>query len=102
MVIVLGKITLQTATEADRVLTALIARAQKSRADAGNLEYSFSRNLEDPKEILLTEVWESEGLLMAHLQIPDPDFNNVLATAKIENAVVKAYDGSNERLLMKR
>ncbi len=102
MVIVLGTIALQTVDEADRVLTALISRAKKSRADAGNLEYSFSRNLEDPKEIILTEVWENEGLLMAHLQIPDPDFNNVLATAKIEKAVVKAYDGSNERLLMKR
>jgi quinol monooxygenase YgiN len=102
MVIVLGKITLQTADEAERVLSALIARAKKSRADAGNLEYSFSRSLEDSKEVLLTEVWESEDLLMAHLQIPDPDFNSVLATAKIEKAIVKAYDGANERVLMAR
>ena len=77
-------------------------RAKKSRADEGNIEYSFSRSLEDSKEILLTEVWESEALLMAHLQIPDPDFNTVLATAKIEKAVVKAYDGLNERVLMTR
>ena len=102
MVIVLGKITLQTADEAERVQSALIARAKKSRADAGNLEYSFSRSIEDPQEVLLTEVWESEALLMAHLQIPDPDFNSVLATAKIEKATVKAYDGANERVLMAR
>lgn len=102
MVIVLGKITLQSADEATRVLSALIDRAKKSRADEGNIEYSFSRSLEDTKEILLTEVWESEALLMAHLQIPDPDFNNVLATARIERAVVKAYDALNERVLMTR
>lgn len=71
MVIVLGKITLQSADETDRVLGALIVRAQKSRADKGNIEYSFSRSLEDAKEILL-------------------------------KAVVKAYDGLNERVLMTR
>lgn len=102
MIIVLGKIVLDSPAEADRLLAALAARAHRSRADAGNLEYVFSRSLESASEIRLTEIWESEALLMAHLQVPDPDFNALLATARIRSALVKAYDGTNERTLMTR
>ena len=50
----------------------------------------------------LTEVWETDELLKAHLAIPDPAFSDMLATAKIERARVVAYDSSNERVLMSR
>lgn len=93
---------MESDAELERVLAALVVRAQKSRADAGNLEYVFSRCLENTNDIRLTEVWESESHLMSHLQIPDPEFDQVLATAKITSAIVKAYDGTNERVLITR
>lgn len=102
MVIVLGTITLESPVEADRLLEILIDRAKRSRADDGNLEYTFSRSLETGNEIHLTEIWESEAALLAHLQIPDAAFNAGLATAKITKAQVTAYDGSNRRVLMSR
>ena len=102
MVIILGTIKLESEREARRVHNGLITRATRSRADAGNLDYVFSFNVEDPTEVCLTEVWESDELLKAHLAIPDPEFSNILTTAKIERARVVAYDGSNERVLMSR
>ena len=102
MVIVLGTIKMASEHEARRVRSGLITRAKKSRADAGNLEYVFSLNVEDPTEVCLTEVWETDELLKAHLAIPDAEFSTMLATAKIERARVVAYDGSNERVLMSR
>jgi quinol monooxygenase YgiN len=53
-------------------------------------------------EVRLTEIWESDELLKAHLATPDPEFSAMLATAKIEHAKVVAYDGTNERVLMSR
>lgn len=102
MVIVLGTIVLESEAEATRLTDALVARAARSRADNGNLDYAFTRGLEDGREIRLTEIWASEALLMAHLQIPDPAFNEALASARITSAKVTAYDGANARVLMQR
>ena len=102
MVIILGTIKMDSEHEAQRIHSGLVARARKSRADSGNLGYVFSFNAEDPTEVCLTEVWETDELLKAHLAIPDPEFSALLATAKIERAKVVAYDGTNERVLMSR
>ncbi|MDN5937597.1 MAG: antibiotic biosynthesis monooxygenase [Salinisphaera sp.] len=102
MVIVLGTITAASEREAERVQSALVARARKSRSDDGNLEYAFSRSLEDAKEFRLTERWESDAHLSRHLEVPDPEFAELMATAGITAATVKVYDGANERLLMNR
>jgi quinol monooxygenase YgiN len=102
MVIILGKVKLETQQEAERIIEALQRRAEKSRSDAGNVDYAFSLNVEDASEVRLTEIWESETELNAHLADPDPEFSEALATAKIASAEIKAYDGTNERVLMKR
>ncbi|MCB1748536.1 MAG: antibiotic biosynthesis monooxygenase [Gammaproteobacteria bacterium] len=102
MVIILGTIKVASADEAVRLRDALAARATRSRGDAGNIDYAFSVNLEDPSEVRLTEIWTSEADLDAHLRLPDPAFAEVLATAAIVAAKITAYDGANERILMAR
>lgn len=102
MVIILGTIRLESAAEVERFETALRERAARSRTDAGNVDYTFARNLEDPTELRLTEVWESQALLEAHLAKPDPAFDEVLTSAKIARARVTAFDGTNERVLVSR
>lgn len=102
MIIVLGSIRLEDEAECERVKRALAARAARSRRDAGNLAYSFAVSIEDPTEILLTECWESEAQLHAHLAIPDPEFSALLASARIRSATVTAYQGSQARVLMSR
>jgi quinol monooxygenase YgiN len=102
MIIITGSIKTGSVGEIVRIKNALLRRAQKSRQDAGNIEYVFSQNLEDPTEILLTEKWDDEASLQAHLKVPDDEFNAVLKTAKIERALVTAYEAANARELMKR
>ncbi|MFT7129148.1 MAG: quinol monooxygenase YgiN, partial [Gammaproteobacteria bacterium] len=70
MLIITGIIKASSETELNRVKNALINRAVRSRQDEGNIDYAFSVNIEDPTEIRLTEKWESEALLNAHLAIP--------------------------------
>ena len=93
MVIIIGKIKLASVEECSRLHGILKERASKSRGDAGNMGYTFSQNIEDPSEICLTETWESEDALNAHLQIPDPAFFEALETARIERARVVSYNG---------
>lgn len=102
MIIISGTIKLESVAEAERVTPVLVSRAKRSRQDAGNIEYVFSRNIEDPTEFLLIEKWEDEATLNAHLKIPDKEFGELMTTAKIERAVVVSYEATGERELMKR
>lgn len=102
MLIITGTIHVESEAELERVRSALTGRARRSRNDAGNIEYTFSQNLETPTEIQLVEKWESEAALNAHLQVPDPEFDELLRTAKIVSAVVICNETSGERVLLKR
>jgi quinol monooxygenase YgiN len=102
MIIITGTIKLESVAETQRVLPALVGRAGRSRQDVGNIEYVFSQNIEDPTEIQLTEKWDNEASLNAHLKIPDEEFGELMTTAKIKRAVVVSYEATNERELMKR
>lgn len=102
MVIISGSIKLTSESELLSVKDALIRRAVRSRADAGNIDYVFTQSLEDPTEIRLIEKWQDEDSLNAHLKIPDEEFNAVLANAKIVSASVLSSTVSSEKELMKR
>lgn len=102
MVIILGTITLETADDFERIEGELVRRAARSRADPGNIDYAFSRSIEDPAVIRLTEIWEDEGSLNAHLQIPDEAFAAVLANTRIASARVTSHEVSGGRVLMER
>lgn len=102
MLIVTGTIKGKSREQIDEIKEALTRRAQKSREDDGCLDYAFSVNLEDPTEIRLVERWESEEKLMAHLQIPDPEFTHLIDTAEVRNALVVVGEVTVERELLKR
>lgn len=97
MVIIIGKFKLESASDFDKIRGALIRRAVRSKADAGNITYEFSQSIDDP-----TEIWENEESLEAHLRVPDEEFSNLLATTRIVTATVSSYSASNERVLMER
>jgi len=100
MLIITGIITAESETEILKVKHALQKRAAQSRQDAGNIDYAFSINLEDSCEIRLTEKWESEELLHAHLQIPDDAFNAAMASAKMVSAKVISNEAGIEKVLL--
>lgn len=102
MIIVTGIIKFESAEELENTKTVLMNRARRSRGDAGCIDYSFAQNLEDPTEIRLIEKWESDGLLKAHLAIPDEEFGSLLSTAKISAAIVISSESGEEKVLMQR
>lgn len=102
MIIVTGKIEVSSSDEIERVRSALVRRAEKSRADEGCLDYVFSVAVDKPTEIRLFEVWESEELLDAHLLVPDEEFNQMLAGAAISSARVVMHEVAESRELMAR
>jgi len=102
MLIVTGIIKTESLEELERVKGALVSRAVKSRGDEGCIAYTFSVNLEDSTEIMLTEKWESEESLNAHLQIPDEEFSSVIGTAKIERAIVVSHEVTSGKELLNR
>jgi len=102
MLIITGTIKVESEQELARVKDALIRRAKRSRQDEGNIDYVFAQNLEDPTEVRLTEKWDSEASLNAHLAIVDEEFNAVLGSAKIKSAVVISNEATNERELLNR
>ncbi len=102
MLTVTGTIKIENKEEVDRIIGTLQRRAERSRKDAGCLDYVFSISVEDPTELRVFEKWESEELLNAHLQIPDEEFNEFLQTAKIVSAVVLVSEISSEREMLRR
>lgn len=102
MLVILDTITLESADEVERLAPVLKSRAERSRRDAGNIDYVFTRNLEDPTEIRLLEKWTNEAALNAHLQQADEAFDHALANAAIKRAVVVASDIAGERELLRR
>ena len=103
MIIVTGTVKFESLDEVEQVTKVLIGRAQRSREDAGCINYNFSKDLEDledPMEICLTEKWQSAELLQAHLEIVDEEFNTLLATAKITRAIVVSNEANEDRVLL--
>lgn len=102
MLLISGIIKLQSEQEVDRVKAALARRAARSRDDGGCIDYVFAVNVEDPREIRLTEKWESRKHLDAHLAVPDEEFDRLMATADIESATVVASEVASEQALLDR
>ena len=102
MIVITGVIQVGKPAEIKAVEQSLKNRAQRSRNDKGCIDYSFSISVEDPAEIRLVEIWESEELLNEHLQIPDPEFDNVISTADIKKATVVAHTSQEQRTLLSR
>lgn len=100
MIIVSGSIKFASVEELENAKQALKDRAARSREDAGCTDYVFSQNLEDPAQILLSEKWESDELLKAHLVIPDEEFGALMATAKIASAIVVSSESGEEQILV--
>jgi quinol monooxygenase YgiN len=97
MIIVTGTVKFESLDEVEQVTKVLIGRAQRSREDAGCINYNFSK---DSMEICLTEKWQSAELLQAHLEIVDEEFNTLLATAKITRAIVVSNEANEDRVLL--
>jgi len=102
MLIITGTIKAESLEEIERFKSALIRRAQRSREDKGCLDYAFAVSLENSREIRLIEKWANEEALKAHLETPDPEFDELIKTARIKKASIVAGEVGEEKQLMSR
>lgn len=69
MIIVAGHLSIDPA-QREAALAAIAAGVAATRAEAGNLDYRFSPDLDDPDRFNLMERWEGEDAMNAHLATP--------------------------------
>ena len=67
MIIVTGNYQVPP-NQRDRFMSSKREQAQRTRHEAGCLEYAFSADAEQPGLVRLIELWESMDDLKAHLQ----------------------------------
>ena len=102
MRVITGRFIVDSASEVARVRDALVGRVERSRGHAGCIDYQFAQSLVDPCEILLVDKWASQGDLDAHMAIPDTEFSEVLATARIRSLHIFVCEAGEERVMMER
>ncbi|MEM7219431.1 MAG: antibiotic biosynthesis monooxygenase [Pseudomonadota bacterium] len=102
MIVITGTIVLESDEVAAQVRAALVGRAQRSRQDDGCIDYQFSAALDNPLEIRLIEMWESDEKLQAHLAVPDPEFTALIGRGQFDSAVVEAHEVSASREMLRR
>lgn len=52
----------------EEAIAAMVEVAEKTRAEAGCIEYRFTVDLVDPNRFTILEFWESDDALAAHLK----------------------------------
>ncbi|MDF1687219.1 MAG: quinol monooxygenase YgiN [Parvibaculaceae bacterium] len=99
MIIVIGKIEVAAAEDILSIETVLADRMGRTRAEPGNIEYSFAVEVSNPTIMHVIEKWEDQAALDLHLTLQDPEFSAALAKANVTSATVRGYDASGERAL---
>lgn len=66
MIVVVGHLTINPdkRAEAEALIATLVPLTQ---AEEGNVDYRYSADLGDPTRINITELWESEDAMNAHM-----------------------------------
>lgn len=100
MIIVMGHATLAPG-EIDRLSAEMEAQISATRAEDGCLHYGFARDVLAPDTLIITERWRDNDAIAAHFASPHmAAFNAALASAKVLEVSVKAYDNGEVRTLM--
>jgi quinol monooxygenase YgiN len=100
MIVIMGFIK-TAAGEADRLQPVLSTMMAESEKEDGCIRYVFSRVVNDPDEIVISELWRDQAALAAHFKTPHmASFNAAIAGAKILHVSVKQYDGTCAVTLM--
>lgn len=100
MIVVMGHASLAPG-EIERMADAMAAQVAATNAEEGCLHYGFSRDLNDPDRLIISERWRDRAALDAHFTAPHmATFNAVLASAKVLDLSIKAYENDEVRVLM--
>ena len=87
------------AGDRDEMLGVLTALAERTRQDAGCVEYWWSEDLAEPGRFRFFECWESEATFAGHRGAPyEIEFNDTYLP-RIVGAEARQYDVSGVRSL---
>ena len=100
MIIVMGHAKLGPG-EIDRLGDAMATQIAATLAEDGCLHYGYSRDVLEPDTMIITERWRDNDAIAAHFASSHmAAFNAVLASAKVLEVSVKAYENGEVRTLM--
>lgn len=87
--------------EFEKVREQGIAMVKATNAEAGCLHYSFAQDIADPDLIRISERWESQEALGAHMASPHmAEFNRAMGSVQREGADLRLYSADEVRKLM--
>lgn len=100
MIIVEGWIKLAEG-EIDRLRDKALTMMEETRKEEGCLLYVYSREVENPDVMRISERWANQEALDAHGKSAHmAEFNKAMAGAKILGASVQAYPAEEGRTLL--
>ena len=100
MLLIEGWLKLATG-EFDKVREAGIAMVKATNQESGCLHYAFAQDIADPDLIRISERWESQEALAAHMASPHmTQFNQAMAGVQREAADLRLYSAEELRKLM--
>jgi quinol monooxygenase YgiN len=91
MIIVNGTVRF-AAGRIDGLRAALTRNVAATRAEAGCLSYSYAVDVEDPDLVHVSEQWESEAAIDAHMAAPHMAEMMGAVGPAIEAVSIKAYE----------
>jgi len=81
----------------DAVAAACASLAEATRAEAGCHRYDMSADVADRGRFYVTELWEDDDVLAAHLKQPHmKDFGRALRDAGVKGSTATKYEITNE------
>lgn len=94
MIVVAGHLSIDPAHR-DAALAAIATGVAATRQEAGNLDYRFSPDLDEPDRFNLIERWEDEDAMNAHMASPHlAEFLTAIGPCLAGQAEVIRYDVS--------
>ncbi len=100
MILVSGVITIDPAN-LDRATELVTSLVTATRAEPGNLDYSFASVLGDPGRLVISERWEDQAAIDAHMAAPHfVEFMGAAGELGISHAEIHQYEVTAHKQLM--
>lgn len=85
----------------DAVVAAMTAMMATTRAEAGNLAYTFSADLAEPGRFHLLEQWVSQDAIDEHMAAPHmAEFLTAMGSLGATEASISQWNGATRTTLM--
>lgn len=96
MILVSGYLVIDPAN-LDRATELVVDLTAATRAEPGNIDYSFSSVLGDPGRLIITERWEDQAAIDAHMAAPHfIEFMGATAELGVSGVEITKYEIASE------